>query len=64
MSKLRRQVIQALNIKAEDSQGQIKTLYDPYKDSLDNVLNSSIDEKVASTINTNPYPLRQSTSVT
>ena len=62
MSKLKRQVIQALNIKAGDTQGQTEPVHDPDKDSLDNVLNSNIDDTVASTIDTNPYLLRQTTS--
>ncbi len=64
MSKLRRQVMRALNIKARDTQGQTEPVHDPYKDSLDDVLDSDIDDTVASTIDTNPCPLRQTTSAT
>ncbi len=64
MSKLRQPVMRALNIKAGDTQGQKEPVHDPYKDSLDDVLDSDIDDIVASTIDTNPCLLRQTTSAT
>ncbi len=64
MSKLRPQVIRALNIKAGDAKGKTEPVHDPYKDSLDNDLDSIINDKVASTIDTNPCPLRQTISAT
>ncbi len=62
MSKLKRQVMRALNIKAEDTQGQTEPVHDLYKDSLDNVLDSDINDTVASTIHTNACLLKQTTS--
>ncbi len=64
MSKLGRQVIRALNIKAGDTQGQTEPVHDPYKDSLDNVLDSNIDDTVASTIDIISCSLRRTTSAT
>ena len=58
MSKLKQQVMQTLNIKVGDTLGQTKPVYDPYKDSLDDVLDNNINDRVASTIDTNPCPLR------
>lgn len=51
MSKLKRQVIRALNIKIMDIQWQIKLIYDFYKGSLDNILDSNIGDQTANTIN-------------
>ncbi len=56
--------MRALNIKAENTQGQMEPVHDPYKDSLDDVLDIDIDDTVAGTINTNPYSLRRTTSAT
>lgn len=53
MSKLKQQVIQALNIKTKDIQRQTELVHDSYKNSLDNVIDSNIDDIVASIINTN-----------
>ena len=39
-------------------------VHDLYKDSLDNVVDSNIDDRVASTTNTNPYPLMPIISAT
>ncbi len=64
MSKLRLRVMRALNIKAEDTQRQTETIHDPCMDSLDYVLDSNINDTVASIIDTNPCPLRRTTSVT
>ena len=64
MSKLRRQVIRALNIKVGDISGQTEPIHNPYKDNLDNVLDSNIDDIVASTTNINPCPLRRITLAT
>lgn len=46
----------------EDTPGQTKPVYNFYKDSLNDVLDSNIDDTLASTINTNLCPLRQTTS--
>ena len=54
----------ALNIKIRDNQGQMELVNDLYKDSLDIVLNSDINDTMVSIINTNPYSLRQTTSAT
>lgn len=59
MSKLNWQVLWALNIKTKDIQGQAELVYDSYKDSLDNILNSIIDDIVASIINKNLCLLKQ-----
>lgn len=59
MSKLKRQVIQALNIKTKNIQRYIKLVYNSYKDNLDNILNNNINDIMASIISTNPYLLRQ-----
>ena len=56
--------MQALNIKVGDTPGQTEPVHDLYKDSLDDVLDSNIDDTVASKIDTNPYPLRQTASAT
>ena len=64
MSKIRRQVIRALNIKAGDIQRQTEPVHDPYKDSRNDILDSDIDDKVASKIDTNSCPLRRTTSTT
>lgn len=64
MSKLRRQVMQAVNIKVEDTQGQTKPIYDLYKDSLDDVLNNNINDTMARIIDMNPCPLKQTTLAT
>ncbi len=58
LSKLKRQVMRALNIKAGDTQGQTEPVHDLYQDSLDDVLDSNIDDTVASKINTNRCLLR------
>ena len=58
MSKLKRQVIRALNIKAGDTQGQIELVYDPYKNNLENILNSTLDNTVAGIINVILYTLK------
>ena len=50
--------MQALNIKVEDTLRQTELVHDPYKDSLNNVLNSNIDDIVASIININSCLLR------
>ena len=62
MSKLRREVMRALNIKIRDTSGQTKPVHDLYKNSLDDVLDSNINDIVASTTNTNSCSLRQTTS--
>ena len=64
MLKLKRQVMQALNIKVTDIPGQTEPVHDLYKNRLDDGLDSNINDIVASTIDTNPCPLRQTTSAT
>ena len=64
ISKLRRQVMRALNIKVGDILRQTKPVHNPYKDSLDEVLDSNINDIVASIIDMNLCPLRRITSVT
>ena len=59
MSKLEQHVIRALNIKVGDTPELTKLVHDPYKNSLNNVLDSNIDDIVASTIDINLCPLRQ-----
>ena len=56
--------MRAINIKVGDTPGQTEPVYDLYKDKLDNVLDSNIDDTVASTIDTNSCPLRRTTSAT
>ncbi len=63
ISKLKRQVMRAMNIKARDSLGQTEPVHDPYKDSQDDVLDSNINDTVASTIDTNPSSSRRTTSL-
>ena len=48
----------APNIKVEDTPGQMELVYNPYKNSLDNILDSNIHNIVASIINMNPCILR------
>ena len=64
VSKLRRQVIWALKKKIRHIPGQTESVHDPYKDSLDDVLDSNINDSVTSTINTNPCLLKQIMSAT
>lgn len=53
-----------LNIIISNIQGQIKLVYDPYKNSLDNILDSNINNIVAKIVYIKPWPLRQSASIT
>ena len=62
MSKLRQQAMCALNIKVEDILGQTEPVHDLFKNSCDDVLDSNINDIVASTINMNPCLLRQTIS--
>ena len=55
--------MRALNIIVGDTQGQIESIHDPYKDSLDNVLDSNIDNIMAKIVHTKSGPLRQNTSI-
>ena len=64
MSKLRQQIMWALSIKVEDTLRQIIPVYDLYKDSLDDILDSNIDDIVANKIDTNSCSLKQITSAT
>lgn len=52
------------NITINNTQGYYKPVQDLYKDSLDNVLDSNIENIVANTINTKPEPLRQGAPIT
>ena len=56
--------MRALNIKAEDTQEKTEPVHDSYKDSLDDILDSDINNIVASTIDTNSCLLRRTTSAT
>ncbi len=56
--------MRALNITVEDTQGQTEPIHDPYKDNLDNILDSNIDNIMAKTIHTKPGPLRQDALIT
>lgn len=62
MSKLKQQVIQALNIIIRNTQRQTKPIYNHYKDSLNNILNNNINNTIANTINITSYPLKQTMS--
>lgn len=53
--------MQTFNIKIEDRQKQIKTIWDPYKNSLNNLLDSNINNIVDST---NFYLIKQTISTT
>ncbi len=64
VAKLKRQIMRALNITIRDTQGQTKPVDNPYKDSLDNILDSDINDIVAKTVYTKPGPLRQGASIT
>ncbi len=64
VAKLKRQVIRALNISVRNIQGQTESIHNLYKDSLDNILDSDINDIVAKTIYTKPGPLKQDTSIT
>ena len=57
--KLKRQVMRALNITLGDTQRQTKSIHDQYKDSVDDILDSNVDDIVAKTIYTKPGPLKQ-----
>ena len=46
LSKLRWHVIHALNMRKEDTQEQTEPMFDPYKDGLEDVINSNIDDRV------------------
>ena len=56
--------MRTLNRKVGNTLRKTEPVYDPYKNSLDNILDSNIDDIVASTIDTNPCLLRQKTSAT
>ncbi len=64
VAKLKRQVMRAFNITVGDTQGQTEPIHNPYKDSLDDILDSDIDDIMAKTIYTKPGPLRQDASIT
>ena len=64
MSKLRQQVMRALNNKVGDTSRQTEPIHALWKNSLDDVLDSNINNIVASTIDLNPCLLRQTTSAT
>ncbi len=44
--------MRTLNIIIGDTQRQTKPIHNPYKDSLDNILDSNIDNIVAKTVHT------------
>ena len=52
------------NITIGNIYGQTKPIHDPYKDSLDDVLDSNIDNIVAKTIHIKLKPLRQGILIT
>ncbi len=54
----------ALNIIIGDTQGQSEPIHNLYKDSLDDILDSNIDNIVAKIIYTKPGPLRQDVLIT
>ena len=54
--KLKRQVILALNVRERDTQGQTEPVFDPYRDSLEDVMDSNVDNGVPGRNN----PLRPS----
>ncbi len=56
--------MRALNITVGDTQGQIEPIHNSYKDSLDDILDSDIDDIMAKTIHTKLGPLRQDSSIT
>ena len=56
LSKLKRQVMCALNMREEDTQGQTEPVFDPYRDSLEDVIDSDVDDGVPGRNN----PLRPS----
>ncbi len=64
VAKLKQQVMRALNITVGDTQRQTEPIHDPYKDSLDNILDSDIDDIVAKTIHIKPGSLRQDVLIT
>ncbi len=47
-----------------DTQEQTKPIHNPYKDSLDDILDSNIDNIIAKTIHIKLGPLRQDASIT
>lgn len=59
MSKLKRQVMQALEIKTSDIQRQTEPNYNLYKVSLDDILDSNINDIVANISNINSCLLKQ-----
>ena len=54
----------AVNIKVGDTQGQTEPVYNPYKDSLDDFLDSNINDTMSSRIDTNLCQLKQTTLTT
>lgn len=64
IAKLKWQVLRALNITVNSTQGQTKPIHNPYKDSLDNILDSNVDNIMAITVYINLGPLKQSVSIT
>ena len=53
-----------LNIIVSNSQRHTKPVYNPYKDSLDNILNSNVDNIVFITVYIKPGPLKQGILIT
>ena len=56
--------MRALNIKVRDTPGQTVPVHNPDKDSLNDILDSDINDKVASTTDTNPCTLKRTISAT
>ncbi len=54
----------ALHITVGDTKGQTEPIHNPYEDSLDNILDSNLDDIVAKTVYIKPGPLKQGTSIT
>lgn len=44
ITKLKYQVMRVFNIKVGNTQGQTKLVHNPYKDSLNNILDSNIED--------------------
>lgn len=53
-----------LNIIVGNIQGRIELVHNLYKNSLNNILDSNIDNIMAKTVYIKPEPLKQSVSIT
>lgn len=54
--------MRTLNIRERDTQGQIQPVFDPYRNSLDNVIDNNIDDEILDRNNL-PRPTKPNTSV-